>query len=178
MAAAIRRLWTWYRPAVSGEGEFVDHAEYSPDGTYRWSYERRRAPGGTFCWVGLNPGTGDRDSGPRPTLRKVVGWAKREDCAAVTVVNLFSYRSTDPRALRATNTDIIGERTDDTIRAASRAAQVTLAAWGANKIVKHRSREVFEMLIDPMCVGVTKDGEPRHPLYVAASTPLTPYRQV
>jgi hypothetical protein len=176
MTAAIRRLWTWYREAVNGEAEFVDHAEYSADGTYRWSYERRWAPGGTLCWVGLNPGTGDRDAGPRPTLRKVVGWAKREGCAAVTVVNLFSYRSTDPRALGATPIDIVGERTDETIRAASRGAQVTLAAWGANSIVKHRSRDVAGMLVNPQCVGLTKDGEPRHPLYVAAVTPLTPYR--
>jgi hypothetical protein len=176
MPAAIRRLWTWYRQAVASEAEYVDHAQYSSDGIYRWSYERRWAPGGTLCWVGLNPGTGDRDSGPRPTLRRVVGWARREGCAAVTVVNLFSYRSTDPRALRAAPVEIVGDRTDDTIRDASRGAQVTLAAWGANKIVKHRSREVVRMLINPMCVGVTKDGQPRHPLYVATSTPLAPYR--
>lgn len=74
--AAIGRLWTWYRGAVAGDEEFVDRADYSPDGLYRWSYERRWAPGGTLCWVGLNPGTGDRDAGPRPTLRRVVAWAK------------------------------------------------------------------------------------------------------
>ena len=161
--AAVGRLWSWYRQAVAGDHEFVDHAEYSADGVYRWSYERRWAPGATLCWVGLNPGTGDRDSGPRPTLRKVVAWAKREGCAAVSVVNLFSYRSTDPKALRRTHADVVGERTDEAIRAASRAAQVTLVAWGADKVVGRRSAEVLATLDDPVCVGVAKNGEPRHP---------------
>lgn len=97
--AAISRLWTWYRQATVGGAEFVDYPEYAADGVYRWCYERTWAPGGTLCWIGLNPGTGDRDSGLRPTLQRVVGWARREGCAAVTVVNLFSYRSTDPKAL-------------------------------------------------------------------------------
>ena len=138
--AAVGRLWSWYRQAVAGDHEFVDHAEYSADGVYRWSCERRWAPGGAPCWVGLNPGTGDRDSGPRPTLRKVVAWAKREGCAALSVMNPFSYRSTDPKALRRTAhaADVVGERTDEAIRAASRAAsranQVTLVAWGRTEL--------------------------------------------
>jgi hypothetical protein len=175
LSAAVRRLWTWYRLAVGSQGEFVDRADYSSDSVYRWWYERRWGPGGALCWVGLNPGTGDTDSGSRPTLRKVVAWARREGCAAVTVVNLFSYRSTDPRALQTAGIDIRGDRTDETIRSASQRAQVTLAAWGANKIAKQRGREVVGMLIDPMCVGVTKNGEPRHPLYVTTSAALTPY---
>lgn len=73
--------------------------------------------------------------------------------------------------------DIVGDRTDDTIRKVSTRAQLTLAAWGADKVVKHRSARAVSMLTDPMCVGVTKGGEPRHPLFVAASTPLTPYQR-
>ena len=64
ITAAINRLWDWYRESrVGGDAAFVDHAEYSAGGTYLWSYERRWAPGGALCWVGLNPGPGDRDSG-------------------------------------------------------------------------------------------------------------------
>lgn len=177
LKAAVQRLWQWYRQAVVGHQEFVDRADYSADRIYRWSYERRWAPGGSLCWVGLNPGKGDEDLGPRPTLRKVVGWAKREGCAAVTVVNLFSFRSTDPKALRGAGVDAVGEETDAAVRAASRDAQVTLAAWGADPLARRRAAEVTEMLVDPRCAGVTKSGEPRHPLYVAAATPFTPYRR-
>ena len=51
--ASINRLWDWYRECrVGDDAAFVDHAEYSDDGTYLWSYERRWAPGGALCWVG------------------------------------------------------------------------------------------------------------------------------
>ena len=38
--------------------------------------------GPTLCFVGLNPATGDTDGKPRPTLAKVVNWARREGCVA------------------------------------------------------------------------------------------------
>jgi hypothetical protein len=173
--AAVNRLWDWYRSTMVGDTEYVDHADYSADGVYRWSVERRWAPGASLCWVGLNPGMGDHDHGPRPTLNRVVSWAKREGCSAVVVVNLFSFRSTDPRALRATSIDVVGELTDAAIVAASSDARVTLAAWGADKAVGTRSAAVLKLLRNPVCAGVTKNGEPRHPLYVAQSTPLVPY---
>lgn len=100
---------------------------------------------------------------------------QRHKCGAIVVVNLFSFRCTDPAALSAAQVDIVGDRTDDIIREASRHARVTLAAWGSNTVIKNRSAEVFGLLDNPMCVGVTKSGEPRHPLYVAAATGLTPY---
>ena len=175
--AAINRVWDWYRESRVGEDcAFVDHAEYSADGTYLWSYERRWAPGGALCWVGLNPGPGDHDAGSRPALRRVASWARREGCAAVVVVNLFSLRSTVATSLTAVHDDIVGDRTDETIRAASRDARITLAAWGANKMVRQRSGDVLELLDNPLCAGVNKNGEPRHPLYVPASTALVPYR--
>ena len=129
-----------------------------------------------MCWVGFNPGTGDTDAGPRPTLRRVVSWARRAGCGGLVVVNLFSYRSTDPDSLMSADTDIVGEVTDDTIRVASRSAKVTLAAWGGHKVIRTRSNEVVPLLDNPMCAGVTKSGEPRHPLYVPAATALLPYR--
>lgn len=75
--AAVVRLWDWHRSCVAPESEFVDRAQYSADDKYRWLYERRWAPGGVMCWVGLNPGTGDRDAGPPSDVgpRRVVGEA-------------------------------------------------------------------------------------------------------
>jgi hypothetical protein len=77
--------------------EYLDSADYSSDGTYRWWYERRWGDGPRLCWVGLNPGTGDTDGKPRPTLRKVVTWATEWHLDAVLVVNLFAYRARTPR---------------------------------------------------------------------------------
>lgn len=95
------------------------------------------------------------------------------------MVNPFSYRSTDPKALRRTAhaADVVGERTDEAIRAASRAAQVTLVAWGADGAVGRRGAEVVAALDDPVCAGVAENGEPGHPLFVPTSTPFAPYRR-
>lgn len=167
------------RRPVSGSathGELTDTWEYSRDGAYRWWYERRWAPGPTLCFVGLNPSTGDTDGKPRPTLRKVVGWAKREGCGAVVVVNLFAYRATRPEALFISGVDIVGERNDETITRCSTEAVITLAAWGADKRASNRAAETLDLLRSPQCVGITRSGAPRHPLYVRSSEPFRPYR--
>lgn len=158
--------------------EHVDTSEYSDDGRYRWWYERRWADGPALCWVGLNPSTGDTSGRPRPTLRKVVARATEAGLSAVIVVNLFSWRATRPSELKgaAARHDIVGERTDEVIAAASERAGLTLAAWGAHGALQGRGRAVAEMLHRPVCLGWTSAGQPRHPLYVAAATPTVPYR--
>jgi len=158
--------------------EFVDSWEYSADKVYRWWYERRWAPGPTLCFVGLNPATGDTDGKARPTLNKVVGWAKRERCGAVVVVNLFAYRATDPARLFSASVDIVGARNDQVITEQSADAAVTLAAWGAHPLAVARARNVLPTLKQPLCVGVTKSGAPAHPLYIRASALLHPFMRL
>jgi hypothetical protein len=110
--------------------EYLDSADYSSDGTYRWWYERRWGDGPRLCWVGLNPGTGDTDGKPRPTLRKVVIWATEWHLDAVLVVNLFAYRATNPKALRTVNVDVIGDRNDEILRWATSTAGKTSQPGG------------------------------------------------
>ena len=166
------------RSPVAGSathGEFTDSWEYSHDEVYRWWYQRRWSSGPTLCFVGLNPSTGDTEGKPRPTLRKVVGWAKREGCGAVVVVNLFGYRATQPDALFTAGVDIVGDCNDETIARLSRDAAITLAAWGADKRASARAGDVIDLLSAPQCVGTTKSGAPRHPLYVRSSEVLQPF---
>ena len=125
--------------------------------------------------MGLNPSTGDTDGKQRPTLNKVVGWARREGCGAVVVVNLFAFRATKPDALFGADADLVGERTSEILRERSTDAKVTLAAWGADQRAQTRAAEVLPLLTDPQCVGKTKAGAPRHPLYVGAAQTFEPY---
>lgn len=162
--------------SVDGEAnEFVDTAEYSEDGSYRWWYRRRWADGPTLCFVGLNPATGDTDGKPRPTLRRVVGWAQREGCGSVVVVNLFAYRATKPADLLVAPVDIVGDRNDDVTRRESCAAEITLVAWGSHRLATVRASTVLPMLHRPFCVGTTKSGAPSHPLFTPASARFRPY---
>ncbi|MET0144069.1 MAG: DUF1643 domain-containing protein [Ilumatobacteraceae bacterium] len=157
--------------------DYDDRAEYSEDTLSRWWWERRWSDGPGLCWVGLNPSTGDTTGRPRPTLRKVVALAKAHHLNAVTVVNLFSWRATKPADLKraAASHDIVGGRTDGVIAEVSGRSPVTLAAWGSHGSLRGRSAAVVPLLSQPMCLGTTASGQPRHPLYVRAGTDLLPY---
>ena len=103
--------------------------------------------------------------------------AKAHELGGVTVVNLFSWRATNPADLKraAADHDIIGARTDDVIAEVSGRSSVTLAAWGSHGSLLGRGIAVAELLSGPVCLGVTANGQPRHPLYVRAGTELRPY---
>lgn len=156
--------------------DYVDSQRLSDDERYRWWYERRWGDGPLPCWVGLNPRSVDRDGGNRrPTLRKVEQWAVEWGYDGVLIVNLFAYRATNPKELRTATVDIVGAQNDDIIRWATRRSGATLAAWGAGGRLHGRGREVASMLDAPICVGCSKHGEPRHPLYVRTETKPTPF---
>jgi hypothetical protein len=161
--------------------EFTDSFEYSDDGRYRWWYERRWSDAPGLCWVGLNPSTGDTTGRPRPTLRKIVARADQLGLGAVTVVNLFSWRATKPQDLRAARHagyDIVGSRTDDEIRRVADESAVTLLAWGSHGSLLDRGRDVARLVPNAMCLGRTRSGEPRHPLYVAADLAMEPFAAI
>ena len=54
-----------------------------------------------------------------------------------------------------------------------------VCAWGADGNHLKRDEEVLELLaffrIVPKSLGETKDGHPKHPLYVSYKTPLTAF---
>lgn len=150
---------------------------YSPDRRYRWRYERPIGSGPAICWIGLNPGTGDREGRYRPTLQRMVDRSVQLGMGRFILVNLFSWRTTNPRDLRAAaaaGNDIIGSATDKVIADAVRGAAVVVAAWGHHGTLLGRERQVLDTIPDLMCVGLTAKGHPRHPLYVPAEQPLVP----
>jgi hypothetical protein len=137
-------------------------------------------------WVMLNPSTADEVRND-PTIRKCRGfqwrWAGGSNGGDCHVVNLFALRATDPAQLRA-HPDPIGPGNDVHIIDASRevvlAGGVVVVAWGAHPFARARARDVAQIFandgISPRCLGTTKDGSPRHPLYVPYSQPLTPWQ--
>jgi hypothetical protein len=175
VTAGVRRIWDWHRSDRGATAPAVDWWSYSDDMVYRWSYERRWGIGGTLCWIGLNPGTGDTDGKKRPTFDKVCRLATSLGLESVLVVNLFAFRSTDPKALRSAGVDLVGVLNDEVIHDAVERSAVTLAAWGADGKINGRGRRVASTLDNALCLGTTAGGEPRHPLYVPTPTALVPY---
>lgn len=162
------------------ETEAGNRATVSACGLYRYQLWRCWGDGKTACFVLLNPSVADADNDD-PTIRRCIGFAKRERCSRLCVVNLFAGRATDPRDMQQM-ADPIGPRNDLSILEATIAepAPLVIAAWGAGGAYRGRAQQIVTALaftgVEVMCLGVTKDGQPRHLLYVKADEPLVPFK--
>jgi hypothetical protein len=147
-------------------------------GCYRYSLWREwDANGPRVAFVLLNPSTADaqRDD---PTVRRCIGLARVWGCGSLEVVNLFAYRATNPRVLREV-ADPVGPENDRYLLAAAHRAQKIVPAWGARGGLHGRDRVVLALLGgggELVCLGTTRCGRPRHPLYVSSATVPIPYR--
>ncbi|HET8777958.1 MAG TPA: DUF1643 domain-containing protein [Candidatus Limnocylindria bacterium] len=143
-------------------------ALFSPDRVYRlvltrW-WDERKAP---LVVCGLNPSTADAEEDD-PTIGREVDFAFRWGYGGFVKVNAFAFRATDPkRMMRAF--DPIGRGNDEAIRAAA-ADRDVLCAWGVDGGYMGRDAAVFEILLgcarSIFCLGLTKGGHPKHPLYL------------
>lgn len=141
-------------------------------GDYRYTLTRTwDADTEPIVFMMLNPSIADA-SQDDPTIRRCIGFAKREGFGGIIVVNLYAFRATDPRAMLAA-ADPIGPENDRIITDTVDGLTV-VAAWGVNA-EPHRVASVLAMLPQRTrlrALGVTKDGHPRHPLYVRGDAPL------
>lgn len=155
-------------------------AVLSDDGLYRYWLERTWDESKTeVCFVMLNPSTADA-SVDDPTIRRCIGFAKAWGHGSLTVVNLFGLRATDPKALLTHDRNPVGIENDDYLINAAMDAEVIVAAWGTKGTYLGRAAKVTQMLtgagFDLHCLDITKDGHPKHPLYVKGDTVPGLYR--
>jgi len=156
-----------------------DKAFISECGTYRYLLTRANAVPGSdrdpAVFVMLNPSTADARLDD-PTIRRCKRFAQDWGCAGLIVTNLYALRATDPTALRH-HADPIGPMNDFCLRLMACEYRDVICAWGA-KAPAERVERVVGLLTGPgagarlWCLGTTKDGAPRHPLYVKATQPL------
>jgi hypothetical protein len=156
-------------------------AIFSPCGTYRyrlwrvWDHDRH-----PMAVVMLNPSTADAMVDD-PTIRRCMAFARRDGAGGIVVVNLFAFRATDPKVLTAAHrkgVDVRGPERNGHLRDAFAVADVVLCAWGAHPLAAEAASEVLALVpphLEACCLGRTRDGYPRHPLYLAADTPREPY---
>lgn len=151
-------------------------AMFSRDGKYRYLLTRRWALTGTHCvWLMLNPSTATASEDDN-TVNRITGYSRRWGHAGLVVVNLFAVRSTDPKLL-ATIPDPVGPVNDTIIRQVCRPGTQIIAAWGAHGTRFGRAAQVVKMLdgVDLSCLGVTGNGQPKHPLYCPLGLMPKPY---
>ena len=150
-------------------------AIFSPDRRYRYVLRRQVGFGdghGRCLFICLNPSIADETTDD-PTVRRCIGFARTWGYRELSVVNIFALRSTNPDALRQF-TDPIGPENDRHIRIEAEWVDRIVVAWGNHGAYRGRSSEVQVLLrgLRRKCFGLTKAGEPRHPLYLAKDTEL------
>jgi hypothetical protein len=164
--------------AMHGSGAVI-----SPDGVYRYRlwriWDDDLFP---TAFVMLNPSTADA-SVDDPTIRRCMGFARLWGAGGIVVVNLFAFRTTDPKILFGPQSaergdGNVGNENDEHIRKVLGVVDNVVCAWGAHPLAASRAREVLALFpsgVEVSCLGTTKDGHPKHPLYLRANTARVPF---
>jgi len=150
-------------------------AVFDASGMYRYSLWRAwYADHPRIVFIMLNPSTADEQRND-PTIRRCIEFARTWQFGSVEVVNLFAYRATDMKELLKVD-DPVGEENDRFIVKAVEGCSTIVVGWGTKGTLLGRDRQVMQLLTskqDVYCLGMTKDGHPRHPLYVKGDTRLS-----
>ena len=132
-------------------------------------------PGPTCMFVMLNPSTGDEYLDD-PTIRRCKSFASSWGYSDLIVTNLSPLRATDSAELRAAGPEpkeIAEENRQELIRCADLADRI-VGAWGTHGVWEGRDRAALQALqpwgAKLVCLRLTKEGHPQHPLYVKADT--------
>lgn len=173
-------------PADAPGPTLTGGAHFSEDGKHRlilwrdWEPSLYRA-----VWVMLNP---SRAGWPKDdaTIRRLTGFCRSWGLGGYDVVNLSSLIATNPKNMLATPvTELLHLDAMGAIDAALAAPKtgLVICAWGANvkKSLWLQDRISHIMALcdhyghTPLCLGTTKDGYPKHPLYLAKNLLPTTY---
>ena len=157
----------------------MNDAIFSEDGRYRYTLSRTDLGGKGVCvFIMLNPSTANAETDD-PTIGRITAFATAWGYGMLVVGNLFAYRATNPREMRAVD-DPVGPENDDFLKGMVMCADLVVCAWGNEALGRkrwewrHRSTEIENVLKStghvPHHLGLTKRGMPRHPHYLEADT--------
>lgn len=156
-------------------------AVISACGRYRYRLQRGDGPR-RLAFVMLNPSTADADVDD-PTIRRCRAFAQREGYPGIDVMNLYAWRATDPVQLTQVD-DPVGPDNPiwlDHLASDHRHGWI-VCAWGtlAREQQRQTAIQVAGILSSHgarlVCLGTTKDGSPRHPLYVRGDAAIEDWR--
>ncbi|MFD3190283.1 DUF1643 domain-containing protein [Sedimentitalea sp. HM32M-2] len=152
------------------KGDAPSTAVYSDCQRYRYSLTRVWDPDGRKAlFVMLNPSTATEVQND-PTVERCERRARALGFGAFQVTNIFAWRDTDPRRMRAA-ADPVGPENDAAILAGAAWADQVVAAWGTHGAHLQRGARVEALLRgtgrDLYHLGLSKAGHPKHPLYIA-----------
>lgn len=119
---------------------------------------------GHVMFTGLNSSTADETNND-PTVSRCINYGQRWGYGGIYMLNIFAFRATDPKRMKAA-LDPVGPDNDEYLWIYHTMSAITVACWGTHGAFRDRGAIVANMLGDLYCLGKTKDGYPKHPLYL------------
>lgn len=164
----------------------VTEREADMEGLYRYSLRIGWRGGlGALLFCMLNPSTADALADDR-TSHRCIDFAQQWGFASLEIVNLFALISTESAVLRTAPAPV-GPRNDAAILRALARTQRAVVAWGGaiifrprmNPLLRGRDQAVLQLIAAQgravECMGLTEEGQPRHPLMLKKTTILSPF---
>ena len=156
-------------------------AVISDCGKYRYRLDRDvdgMFGGHIYAFFGVNPSTADADIDDA-TVRKWQGFVRRWEGARFIVGNVFAYRATDVKELAKADAPI-GPLNDRYISSICEEADILVPCWGDRGKLPKRLRHHLDFALayigacgkPVMCFGLSKSGDPLHPLMLGYDTTL------
>jgi hypothetical protein len=158
-----------FSPCLSCGAISADLCRHCVDRFYRYHLWRRldASSARRIAVIGLNPSTADAEKND-PTIERLCRRARRLGFGRLDMLNVFAWRSTDPKVLPKIE-DPIGPDNDGWILDVAREAEMVLCAWGNH--AGERGHQVAKMLrergIALHALRITSIGAPEHPLYLS-----------
>lgn len=152
-------------------------ATISEDDLYRYDLRRQWGPDPRYvAFLLLNPSTAD-GLVDDPTVRRGVGFTKAWGYHHMYFVNRYAWRATEPDELLRVGLDkATGPENFQVLARVLSGADLIVVAWGAHKAAAAPLPPMLTALLaDAMCLGMTKSGAPKHPLYLPANAQLQPW---
>jgi hypothetical protein len=146
-------------------------ARYSNCEKYRYTLTRTwDSSKSKIVFIGLNPSTATELKND-PTVTRMIHLAQRLNHGSATVCNLFAFRATFPEDLKKADNPV-GKENDLWLQNEINSASKVIACWGNHGKFLSRSQEVLKFLKSYHHFGFTKQGEPRHILYLKSDAEI------
>lgn len=151
------------------KGDAPSTAVYSDDERHRFLLTRTwDGAGRKALFIMLNPSTATEYQND-PTVERCERRARTLGFGAFRVCNIFAWRDTDPKKMRAAP-DPVGAGNDEAIVESARWADTIVCAWGTHGAFLNRGLHVEALLratgMPLYHLGLSAAGHPKHPLYI------------
>lgn len=154
----------------------------SPCGIYRYRLERKiQNSGPVFGFFGVNGSTATATEDDH-TIRKWKGFTRVYGGSRFIVGNAFAFRATDVGML-ADASDPVGPENLVHLAQIIHDVDVLVPCWGSRYKLPSQLRSHLDDLLNLLIssgkpvktFGLTKSGDPKHPLTLGYATPLIPW---